>query len=312
MQKAGRVSEQMSQPEVDGATEEWTVSQDQAGKQGYIIANIVSLHAEPSEDSEVVTQARMGETFRLVSEAAGWWRITLDYDGYPGYIPAGAGRLVEPASDEGDGQGGAGLPDNQTPYAVVSNLFGNVYAAPTIKSRLLVTLPIGVKVYLHSEPAGQVGEWWAVTLPDGRQGFMHMGDLSENGREWAWSTVAELRASLVRTARRFVGIPYRWGGTSPFGIDCSGLVQLLYRLHGLFLPRDARDQGRYEKTRPVTRADLVPGDLIFFSDYGHVGMAISHFEFIHATARGSPVVQISRIDDPYYSGECCDIRRYLL
>lgn len=288
------------------------MSQDHAEKQGYILRNIVSLHAEPSAEAEVVTQARMGETFRLISQTTGWWHIALDYDGYPGYIPADAGRLIEAAPPgPGEAQTAAEL-SGPTRFAVVRNLFGNVYTGPTIKSRLLVTLPMGVRVRVQRETAGQTGEWLAVSLPNGQQGFMHSGDLSADGREWAWSTVAELRASLVRTARRFIGIPYRWGGTSPFGVDCSGLVQFLYRLHGLFLPRDARDQGRYARTRPVDRADLVPGDLIFFSNYGHVGMAISHFEFIHATTRGCPVVQISEVDDPYYTKERCDIRRYCL
>lgn len=308
------------------------MNHDQSGNQGYITGSVVSLHAGPSEDAEVVTQAKMGETFRVIEEAAGWWRVALDYDGYPGYMPASAGRLVRttpgvpdmPSVPSVPGEPGVpgvpGIPaaasemDFRAQPAVVRNLFGNVYSGPTIKSRLLVTLPIGVKVRLHPETRAtdQAKEWLAVSLPNGMQGFMHTGDLTTNGQEWAWTTGAELRANLVRTARRFLGIPYRWGGTSSFGVDCSGFVQLLYRLHGLFLPRDAHEQGQYEKTFPINRTDLVPGDLIFFNNYGHVGMAISHFEFIHATTRGSPVVQISDVDDPYYSQERCDIRRYRL
>lgn len=272
-----------------------------AQEKGFVTGSVVCLHRRADAASEVVTQAKMGDGFRILEEAAPeWWRVALDYDGYEGYLPAREAQV---------GGFAAGL-------AIVRNLFANVYAGPKVQHQLLVTLPMGVRLGVGRAVDETVGDsmpeqWAAVKLADGRDGFVHQADLSIDGGEWSWNTLPELWASLVRTARRFLGIPYRWGGTSSFGLDCSGLVQLVYRLHGLFLPRDADQQAQYEGTRPVAREELLPGDLIFFAKYGHVGMAISHHEFIHATTHLDPVVQISAVDDPHWSGLRDEIRRYV-
>lgn len=296
---------------------------------GFVISNVACLHKSPDVTSEVVTQAKMGEGFRILEEVAAlpgnmggtaeWWRVALDYDGYEGFLVAREAR-------KGPGPWNA----EADHLATVRNLFANVYAGPKVQRQLLVTLPMGVRVALV-KAGGQTAtgntddpmseEWVAVRLADGRVGFMQKSDLTPDGSdgtgdeledEWAWKTLPELRASLVRTARRFLGIPYRWGGTSSFGLDCSGLVQHVYRLHGLFLPRDANQQAEYEGTRPVERDELLPGDLLFFAKYGHVGMAVSHHEFIHATTYQDPVVQISLVDDPHWVELRDEVRRYEL
>lgn len=403
-------------------------------RKGWVSVSIATVHRGPYLDSEVVTSAKLGETFRILevtssplassatpvrwssegledarlsgspaNEASAWWKIELDYDGYQGYLPCAWGQesataqewvfapdpgitqrsdwAVGQSRDQGASQGQL-QDDNhdRTSLAVVRNLFAQVYSGPAIQQPLLVTLPLGVRVWIVDEvPSKRPGQepWWQVELPmpeqgsgerpssaggdaiaatdrlathrDGgtaargrhqtaigedetaagggkrstgntatatnrtfRRGFMQKGDLNPGGRaaEWAWHTLPELRAGLVATALRFLGVPYRWGGTSSFGIDCSGFVQLLYRLHGLYLPRDANQQAKYERMKPISRDELVPGDLLFFNDYGHVGMAISHHEFIHASTHDQPLVQISRVDEPHWTQVRCDVRRY--
>jgi cell wall-associated NlpC family hydrolase len=154
--------------------------------------------------------------------------------------------------------------------------------------------------------------WLPAVLADGRSGYVQGGDLDLTGREWVWEGLPQLRGSLVQTARRFLGVPYLWGGTSAFGMDCSGFVQHVYGLHGLTLPRDADQQAACQGTVAVSRDEIVPGDLIFFGKHTHVGMAISHFEFIHATVHLDPVVQISRVDDPHWSERTDEIRRVMI
>ena len=98
----------------------------------------------------------------------------------------------------------------------------------------------------------------------------------------------------VAYARRFLGVPYRWGGTSPSGFDCSGLVRYVYRRFGIDLPHSS--YADFGLGRRVGRWALKPGDLVFFSGLGHVGLYIGKGRFIHAPHSGTRV-QISRLRD---------------
>lgn len=124
----------------------------------------------------------------------------------------------------------------------------------------------------------------------------------------------DLRGELVRTALRFIGVPYRWGGTdSQEGFDCSGLTLVCYRLNGLDLPRESRIQ--YQAGRRVSKEALGPGDLVFFSTRGgkrvsHVGMYIGGGRFIHAPRTGQDV-RIDALSEPFYSRTFQGGRSYL-
>ena len=106
------------------------------------------------------------------------------------------------------------------------------------------------------------------------------------------SRPASLGARAVALARRELGVPYVWGGESPKGFDCSGLVAYVYGRLGVSLPRVAADQ--YRAGRHVARSMLRPGDLVFFHGLGHVGIYIGGGRFIHAPHTGD-VVRISSL-----------------
>jgi gamma-D-glutamyl-L-lysine dipeptidyl-peptidase len=105
----------------------------------------------------------------------------------------------------------------------------------------------------------------------------------------------------IALAKRFLGLPYLWGGTSSFGFDCSGFTQMLLRVRGVNMPRDADKQAAWTGVIRVDRKDLQPGDLLFFGasprNITHTGMYIGDGQFIQATTNGPPVIQISRLDD---------------
>jgi hypothetical protein len=123
-----------------------------------------------------------------------------------------------------------------------------------------------------------------------------------------------MQESIVRTAQRFVGTAYRWGGASQRdGFDCSGLTMTVYRLNGLELPRSARDQ--FNTGTPVGRDALQPGDLVFFatgsstSRISHVGIYSGQGQFIHAPSRGNTIGSTA-LSNGYFSSRYKGARRY--
>lgn len=133
-------------------------------------------------------------------------------------------------------------------------------------------------------------------LPEGR-------NLLSLGSEVAFETEnfvdkCNIRESLVETAKKFINVPYLWGGRSYFGIDCSALVQLVYKIHGITLPRDSDKQAELGEARDFVE-ESEPGDLAFFEDetgfISHVGLVLSPFELIHASGK-------VRIDSLDFSG----------
>jgi peptidoglycan DL-endopeptidase CwlO len=99
-------------------------------------------------------------------------------------------------------------------------------------------------------------------------------------------------AEAATIAARYLGVPYVWGGESPAGFDCSGLVSYVFAQLGVSLPHYTVSQ--WNATEPIPVSDLEPGDLVFFDGLGHVGIYIGNGEFIHAPHTGT-VVQISQL-----------------
>jgi cell wall-associated NlpC family hydrolase len=102
------------------------------------------------------------------------------------------------------------------------------------------------------------------------------------------------RPRIVEIARRYLGTPYRWAGASPAGFDCSGFVMYVYGRVGIQLPHSS--WMLWGMGKPVARKDLRPGDIVFFSGLGHVGIYVGHGRFIHSPQTGD-VVRIQRLSD---------------
>jgi cell wall-associated NlpC family hydrolase len=142
---------------------------------------------------------------------------------------------------------------------------------------------------------GQVGDHTRARLHLALNRNVHHAPASSGaGRHQRAS--AGLGARAVALARRELGVPYVWGGESPAGFDCSGLVAYVYGRLGVSLPRVAADQ--YRAGRHIARSMLRPGDLVFFHGLGHVGIYIGGDLFIHAPHTGE-VVRISSLTGWY-------------
>lgn len=111
------------------------------------------------------------------------------------------------------------------------------------------------------------------------------------------------KLTVVKTARKMLGVKYRYGGTNPSrGFDCSGLVQYSHKAAGVYLPRTTGQQ--YRATRPIQRRYLKPGDLVFFKTaisraVSHVGIYLGNNKFIHAPSSGKRV-KISSMKEKYW------------
>ena len=115
------------------------------------------------------------------------------------------------------------------------------------------------------------------------------------------------RSAVVRTALRYLGVPYRWSGASPSGFDCSGFVMYVYSQVGVSLPHNAAMQ--YARGRPVAPSDLQPGDAVFFNGLAHVGIYIGGGRFVHSPQSGD-VVKVSRLSESWYRTTYVGARRY--
>ena len=115
---------------------------------------------------------------------------------------------------------------------------------------------------------------------------------------------------IVVYAKQFQGVPYKWGGTSPSGFDCSGFLTYVFKHFGIQLPRTAADQ--FAQGEKVSSNELVPGDNVYFTTYkpgaSHAGIYVGDRKFIHAGSNG---VTISSLDQSYYKQRYLGARRYL-
>ncbi|MCS6831480.1 MAG: NlpC/P60 family protein [Armatimonadota bacterium] len=289
-----------------------------------VIHNVVKMHAQPDADSEQVSQTVLGRTLLLPSlshREEKWVQVQTD-DSYMGWVRATQVRLLD-ESEEYPSQGKA--------YRV-NALWAFVREQPDTRSPHLTIAPMGALL----EGREWHNDWLQVRLPDGQQGWVWAQDVTS---QWVVVTrVGSLRVegmvvsqgvntesyvvpragwqnALVYTAKRLLGVPYLWGGSSPFGLDCSGFVQLVYRMCGLVIPRDADLQAEFSRSAEMPLEKVQPGDLIFFAGGNdphrrtvtHVGMIVDGEHFIHSA--GGIGVNVTRLDDPYYRSILWGVRR---
>jgi len=141
--------------------------------------------------------------------------------------------------------------------AEVESLFAHIYPERSVTAHApLLTVPFESRLEVVAEPSDQA-RWLEVRLPDDRSGWVQAGDIAFDAKPLSIPEMLEF-------SKRFLGLPYTWGGTSSFGYDCSGFAQMLVRRRGILLPRDAQPQADWSGATPVERSDLKPGDLLYF------------------------------------------------
>ena len=255
---------------------------------GVVLNNVANLFGEPDTGGELVTQAIVGTILAIEKSIDGWRHVHLP-DQYHAWIEAE--HLREYAQGEPAYASEGQIAEIQELLAFLHNQPDDTSRAPVMQ------VTIGARL----EVAKEYDERVRVRLPDGRALWMRRNDVAikEAGSPRPRGTAQQ----VLETARRFLGLPYLWGGTTPLGIDCSGFVQLSYHLHGVSLLRDSSIQYTQPGLLPVEKEELEPGDLVFFGrkSITHVGLVLGNGEFIHATTHLRPVVQISRLDEAHWT-----------
>ncbi|MGO9123907.1 MAG: C40 family peptidase [Terriglobales bacterium] len=249
-----------------------------------VVVPVANMYSGPSDQKDVVSQAIYGSNVKLLVARGEWSRIQTD-DHYRGWIASRYLRLVL----KGSGYATAGK------TVQVESLFANLYRETDVtRHKPVITIPFQARLEVIAEGKGDDEGWLKVYLPDMRTAWVQSSDVVSDPKPL---TIPE----SIELAKRFLGLPYLWGGRSPYGYDCSGFTQMLVRSRGIIMPRDADPQAAWTGVSVVDRTGLQPGDLLFFGSSAkhitHTGMYIGDGQFIHDTTNGHPVVQISRLDD---------------
>ncbi len=271
-------------------------------KTAVITSPVQDLFTRPDETSSVDDQVILGERVEILEDTAGFARVRTAA-GEVAWIPERALRRGEGAA-----------PASARIARVTSN-FAHVYASPSFtKQKPLLTVPVGGMMAFSDFLEGKEKEtaaysWVRIVLPDGRAGFVASRDVAllpfEEDLPLPPSHSLPLKSpsDWIAFGKRFLGAPYTWGGTTPLGFDCSGLVQRIFREHGLLLKRNSYEQAFQDpQLVPVAFEKLQPGDLLFFGTddrIDHEAMWLGDGTVLQSTRHGVPGVQVTPFDSPF-------------
>nr|NQU89822.1 C40 family peptidase [Bacteroidota bacterium] len=232
---------------------------------GFCHLSAIPVRSQASHRSEMINQLLFGETYEVVDAVKGWKLIRGTMDKYEGYI------------DE--------------------NQFTGLYAEEYLKIKSLPSrFPAEFTSYIKSESGEQFLLLLGSTLTGLENQLISIGNYKFH---YTGNTLIQkeptIRDSVVKTAFRYLHVPYLWGGRSPLGIDCSGLVQVAFMMNGIKLERDSSEQSQQGETLNLI-SEARDGDLIFFDNEDgniiHVGIFFCQDQIIHAS--GS--VRIDKVD----------------
>lgn len=257
------------------------------------VGSAVNLRAEATTASSVVTQLTNGARVAVLdaTEDGGWYKVA--YAGQNGYVSADYVEL----SDIMNVEPGA---------AKVTTDILNVRSVPTTSGDVVARLSKGATVKIIGINSGwfkiETSSYTGYICPDYVE--VVANSVSTSAASAAASTGVSVRSQITDYAATFLGVPYVYGGSSPKGFDCSGFTMYVYKHFNISLPHSSASQ--YTRVTKVSRDNLQPGDLVFFSNtaggstIGHVGIYVGNGNFIHAPRPGKTICYDS-LYSSYYS-----------
>ena len=244
---------------------------------------VLDMTAKPQSGSKRVSQARLGDNLAVERRSGEYLQVRSE-DGYGGWVRVSGvtrGRRVGYA---------------KTGHVIVVDaLFEPVSSSPA-NLRVIQVAPMGSVLQVSDTK----GERPRVVLPDGRGGFARTKEIRNARNPFRKERIEK----IVQRVLKLAGVPYLWGGTTPWGLDCSGFVQLVFKMGGYQLLRDA-DMQFDSNGQMVSRQDMKSGDLLFFRGrnspkVGHVAMCLEGRLMIHASGSEGivlvePISQLERL-----------------
>jgi cell wall-associated NlpC family hydrolase len=241
---------------------------------GVVTTSVANLRVKPSHAEEMATQVLLGTPLRVLNHDDGWYLVQTPED-YLGWTD----DMVTMMTKDEYGRW------SQRQKIIVTATYAHAYGRKE-KAEPVGDIVAGNILALK----GADSKWFEVEYPNGKQGFVAKEDATPLG-EWL-ARVKDTPESIVATAKRFMGVPYLWGGTSTKAMDCSGFTKTVFFLNGVLLPRDASQQALVGEPVQLTedRSGLKTGDLVFFgrkatAERGervtHVGIYLDDDKFIH-------------------------------
>lgn len=225
--------------------------------------SIVPLRANDSDTSEMISQVLFGEHFEVIEKLKNWSKIRLAFDNYEGYID---NKQYEEISEE---------------YFIALSNETPIYSSEIVdfitnNKNELTTIPLGVNLPFYKDEKLQINNkpyFYEGTILSGKTG----------------------KQEILKKAFTYLNSPFLWGGKTPFGIDCSGFTQMVYKLCGYSLLRDAKNQATQGEVLSFIE-ESEPGDLAFFDDdegiITHVGIILNDYNIIHVHGK----VRIDTLD----------------
>ena len=265
------------------------------GRSAVVNISVSNMRSQPDYESSLENQVLMGRVVEVVDSSSYWRKVVAHAPEYTGWINVLA---LAPVADV--------EAYNASAKYLCTAAHSNVFSAPSRRAGRICDLVQGD--ILRVAPGRSRHGFCRVLLPSGIAGWVPSGDVEEMGSYYA--RVRTSAHGIISSALQYVGVPYLWGGNSPNGFDCSGLVGLAYYMNGIQLPRNASQQvklGTGLDVSGVADGDfsaLEPGDLLFFGnrDTGrvtHVALYIGDGHIVHA----SQLVRVNSLrpgDADYY------------
>lgn len=235
-------------------------------KYGVSLISVIPCRSEPSDRAEQVTQLLFGEHYKVLEERAKWVRIRCSFDNYEAWL------------------------DRKQHSEITEREYKSLEKARHCNVALELVSPLKCEGRESMIPVVM-----GSTFPQTKDGAFSLAEKKFHYEGTFVQKPDKDKRLIVENSLMYENAPYLWGGRSPFGIDCSGLVQIVYKLNGIKLPRDASMQAQIGVTLSfVEEAD--PGDLAFFDneegEITHVGILLDNNHIIHASGQ----VRIDRID----------------